>query len=91
MDAASKHAMPKDAEFVFFALSRAGYGPRPGDVAEVSRTGFTRWVDEQLHPDDSADTAFTSKLAATLPIKYAAGSNLPDGGGIIQTWPAVDE
>jgi uncharacterized protein DUF1800 len=33
------------------ALKRLGFGPRPGDLDEVQRTGIENWAERQLHPD----------------------------------------
>jgi uncharacterized protein (DUF1800 family) len=71
-----------DPGFAFFALGRAGYGPRPGEAAEVARRGFASWVEEQLAPHDDADMACTERLrAARLHIRYNAN----------EKWPALDE
>jgi uncharacterized protein (DUF1800 family) len=33
------------------SLNRAGYGPRPGDIARVAEIGLDGYLEEQLHPD----------------------------------------
>jgi len=33
------------------ALNRLTFGPRPGDVEEVSRIGVAKWIELQLHPE----------------------------------------
>ena len=33
------------------ALSRLGFGPRPGDVTRLNDQGIDRYILEQLHPD----------------------------------------
>ena len=38
-------------------LNRAGYGPKPGDIARVRAMGLEAYLEEQLHPDDIEDTA----------------------------------
>jgi uncharacterized protein (DUF1800 family) len=38
-------------------LQRAGYGPRPGDLAQARQLGFEAYLEQQLHPDQSEDTA----------------------------------
>ena len=35
---------------VLHLLSRAGYGPRPGEIAAVLQAGPTRWIEDQLDP-----------------------------------------
>ncbi|HFQ93520.1 MAG TPA: DUF1800 family protein [Anaerolineae bacterium] len=38
-------------------LNRAGYGPRPGDLAQARQMGAAAWLEEQLNPDGIKDTA----------------------------------
>jgi hypothetical protein len=38
-------------------LNRAGYGPRPGDLARVADIGFEAYLEEHLNPDSIEDTA----------------------------------
>lgn len=47
---------------VFHLLSRAAYGPRPGQVEAVRRLGATEWIDRQLQRDDIDDTACELRL-----------------------------
>jgi hypothetical protein len=42
-------------------LSRAGYGPRPGDIARVLAQGPTKWIEEQLDP--GTDPELETRLA----------------------------
>lgn len=37
-------------------LSRAGYGPWPGDLAEVRSIGHAQWIERQLDPDAIDDS-----------------------------------
>jgi hypothetical protein len=41
----------------FHLLSRAAYGPWPGDLDSVRTTGTERWIEEQLAPDRIDDMA----------------------------------
>ncbi|MEK7832414.1 MAG: DUF1800 family protein [Acidobacteriota bacterium] len=58
---------------ILHLLSRAGFGPRPGDIERVKKIGIERYLDEQLHPEDVADDFLTrplqslNTLQATLP------------------------
>ncbi len=36
---------------IIHALNRLTFGPRPGDVEEVRRTGLNKWIELQLHPE----------------------------------------
>jgi uncharacterized protein (DUF1800 family) len=49
---------------ILHALSRLGYGPRPGDVERVRRIGLAAYVDEQLSPSALADPAVEQALPA---------------------------
>ncbi|HWP41697.1 MAG TPA: DUF1800 domain-containing protein [Blastocatellia bacterium] len=40
----------------FHLLSRAAYGPWPGDIDRVRAMGTDRWIEEQLHPESIDDT-----------------------------------
>src|SRR5437764_4172803 len=46
-------AVPAGAEIdpAHHLISRAGYGPWPGDVDRVRAIGEEKWIDEQLHPE----------------------------------------
>src|SRR5271166_603861 len=45
------------------ALNRLTFGPRPGDVEEVSRIGVAKWIELQLHPDQIPENpALDAKL-----------------------------
>ncbi|MBI1895489.1 MAG: DUF1800 family protein [Acidobacteria bacterium] len=46
--------LPKDRQ-VLHALNRLTFGPRPGDVEAVMKTGLKKWVDQQLHPERIAE------------------------------------
>lgn len=41
----------------FHLLSRASYGPWPGDLERVRQTGVDTWIEEQLQPDRINDLA----------------------------------
>lgn len=53
------------------AMHRLAFGPRPGDVANMRKIGFERWVKEQLKAPLDDGEAVAAKLAnATLLIEY---------------------
>src|ERR1700722_4951391 len=35
---------------ILHALNRFTFGPRPGDVDSVRKTGLEKWFEQQLHP-----------------------------------------
>jgi uncharacterized protein (DUF1800 family) len=47
-------------------LNRLTFGPRPGEVAEVRRTGVVKWIDLQLHPDRIAENPVLEAKLRTL-------------------------
>jgi uncharacterized protein (DUF1800 family) len=51
--------LPVSAEIdpSFHLLSRAAYGPWPGDLERVDAMGSDRWIEEQLNPETIDDTA----------------------------------
>jgi uncharacterized protein (DUF1800 family) len=54
-------ARPDDPTIVH-VLNRAGFGPRPGDVAHVREVGLAAWIDQQLQPERIPDTAVEARL-----------------------------
>ena len=63
-------------------LSRFTFGPRPGEIADVTRTGWEVWFDRQLDPASIPDAALDKRLAqypslAMSPQQIAV--NFPDG------------
>ena len=53
----------EDAQIVH-ALSRLTFGPRPGDMEAVRRTGLDEWISLQLHPDRIPDGALAAHLGS---------------------------
>lgn len=50
-------ATGRDIDPAFHLLSRAAYGPWPGDLERVRSIGEPAWIDEQLSPDSIDDRA----------------------------------
>ena len=82
------------------ALNKLAFGPGPGDLQKVGKSGFTPWLAEQLRPpaeDDCADRI----AAMRWHVKYT--SKNPDAevdeerpiavinGGIDQHWKILDK
>jgi uncharacterized protein (DUF1800 family) len=57
-------ATREDSARALHLLSRATFGARPRDLAEVLRMGREAWLDRQLHPERIADGAAQARLAA---------------------------
>jgi uncharacterized protein (DUF1800 family) len=51
------------------ALNRLTFGPRPGDIEAVKKTGVEKWIDRQLDPDKIDDSALEARLAPFRTLK----------------------
>lgn len=60
-----------DAEF--HLLSRAAFGPWPGDLQRVRRMGREKWLEEQLHPEGLDDTACDLRAERFESLYFSAG------------------
>jgi uncharacterized protein (DUF1800 family) len=54
-------ARPDDSTIVH-VLNRAGFGPRPGEVAHVRQVGLEAWIGRQLQPERIPDRAVDARL-----------------------------
>lgn len=67
---AAGDGLPALPPVAVIALNRAGFGPRPGDIAAFQALGNTddarlqAWVDQQLDPDTIDDSECDAQLAA---------------------------
>src|SRR5262245_29575116 len=61
--AASTPQLTEDQK-ILHLLNRAGFGPRPGDIERVRRTGIEQYIEEQLHPEDLPDDFLSQPLLA---------------------------
>lgn len=57
----------------FHLLSRAAFGPWPGDLQRVRRMGRETWLEEQLHPESLDDTACDLRAERFESIYFSAG------------------
>ena len=49
---------------ILHVLNRLTFGPRPGDVEAVKKTGLKKWIDRQLHPEQMVESeALEARLA----------------------------
>ena len=50
-------------ERILHVLERFTFGPKPGDVEAVKKTGLEKWFDEQLHPAAIDEADLNARLA----------------------------
>jgi uncharacterized protein (DUF1800 family) len=49
-------------EAILHALNRLGFGPRPGQVDQIEKTGLEAWIQAQLHPENLSDSVVSARL-----------------------------
>ncbi|HYF34751.1 MAG TPA: DUF1800 domain-containing protein, partial [Prosthecobacter sp.] len=54
-------------------LSRAAFGPWPGDLERVKEMGRAAWIEEQLNPESISDTACELRAERFESIYFSAG------------------
>lgn len=64
--------IPGDVRSVTHALNRLGFGPRPGDVATVTRMGLAAYIEQQLHPSRIDDALVEARLARLSTLRLSA-------------------
>jgi uncharacterized protein (DUF1800 family) len=52
-----------EQEAILHALNRLGFGPRPGQVEQIEKTGLENWIQAQLHPENISDPVIDARLA----------------------------
>jgi len=50
-------------EAILHALNRLGFGPRPGQVEKIEKTGLENWIQAQLHPENISDSEVDARLS----------------------------
>jgi len=53
-----------DRQRALHALNRLAFGPRPGEVDVIMKTGVDTWIEQQLHPEGIPDRAVEARVAA---------------------------
>jgi hypothetical protein len=57
----------------FHLLSRAAFGPRPGDLERVGQLGAAAWIEEQLKPEEIDDVACSLRIGGFDTLGMSAG------------------
>src|ERR1700681_1635625 len=70
-------------EAILHALNRLGFGPRPGQVEQIEKTGLENWIQAQLHPEDLGDPVVDARLAQFPALGLSAA-------GLLDEYPPHD-
>lgn len=70
-----RFVLPKgeSVDAAFHLVSRAGFGPWPGDVERVRAMGCEAWLEEQLQPEAIDDTACDLRAERFESLYFSAG------------------
>src|SRR5260370_25413457 len=65
-----------EQEAILHALNRLGFGPHPGEVEQIQKTGLENWIQAQLHPENAADPFVDARLTEYPALRLSAASPL---------------
>jgi uncharacterized protein (DUF1800 family) len=72
-----------EEEAILHALNRLGFGPRPGQVEQIEKTGLENWIQAQLHPENISDPVVNARLAQFPALGLSAA-------GLLDQYPPQD-
>jgi uncharacterized protein (DUF1800 family) len=72
-----------EEEAILHALNRLGFGPRPGQVEQIVKTGLENWIQAQLHPENIGDPVADARLAQFPALGLSAA-------GLLAEYPPQD-
>jgi uncharacterized protein (DUF1800 family) len=52
-----------EQEAILHALNRLGFGPRPGQIEQLEKSGLENWIQSQLHPENIIDPVVDARLS----------------------------
>ena len=65
-----------EQEAILHALNRLGFGPRPGQVEQIEKTGLENWIQAQLYPENIGDPVVEARLAQLPTLRLSAAALL---------------
>jgi len=72
-----------EEEAILHALNRLGFGPRPGQVEQIEKTGLENWIQAQLHPENIGDPVVEARLGQFPALRLGAA-------GLLDQYPPQD-
>src|SRR5580704_15240066 len=72
-----------EEEAILHALNRLSFGPRPGQVEQIEKTGLENWIQAQLHPENIGDPVADARLAQFPALGLSAA-------GLLAEYPPQD-
>ncbi|MEA2240127.1 MAG: hypothetical protein QOC81_4851 [Thermoanaerobaculia bacterium] len=60
--ASATNSKPTERQRALHALNRLAFGPRPGDVDAIAKSGVDAWIERQLHPEAIPDRAVEARV-----------------------------
>jgi uncharacterized protein (DUF1800 family) len=67
-----------EQEAILHALNRLGFGPHPGEVEQIEKTGLENWIQGQLHPENIPDPMIDARLAEYPALGLSAANLLEE-------------
>ena len=65
-----------EEEAILHALNRLGFGPCPGQVEQIEKTGLENWIQAQLHPENIGDPVVEARLGQFPALRLGAAELL---------------